>query len=182
MHPWPTVRGNSWAMRDSLARRNARTDDRPVALLPQDARQPVDRAGQYRHRHAYHGVLHPTGQPDELRDYRQGYERRAFIFEQVDHSPRHPGQLYEAIAYAVFFFIGWYLYRKHAEKVGTGFFRPLPHADIHLPLLHRIHQRHSGGIRIGHAAGYGTDFSIPFIIIGVACMIGGNWMKKVGAK
>jgi prolipoprotein diacylglyceryltransferase len=28
----------------------------------------------------------------------------------------------------------------------------------------------------------GQILSIPFIIIGVACMIGGNWMKKVGAK
>ena len=36
--------------------------------------------------------------------------------------PRHPGQLYEAIAYFVFFFIGWHLYRRHAERVGTGFF------------------------------------------------------------
>jgi len=29
----------------------------------------------------------------------------AFIFERVDKVPRHPGQLYEAIAYFVFFFI-----------------------------------------------------------------------------
>ena len=29
--------------------------------------------------------------------------------------PRHPGQLYEAIAYFLFFFVGWYFYRRHAE-------------------------------------------------------------------
>ena len=45
----------------------------------------------------------------------------AFIFERVDKVPRHPGQLYEAIAYALFFLIGWYFYRKRPEKVGTGF-------------------------------------------------------------
>ena len=44
----------------------------------------------------------------------------AFIFERVDKVPRHPGQLYEAIAYALFFLIGWYFYRKRPEKVGTG--------------------------------------------------------------
>ena len=33
----------------------------------------------------------------------------AFIFERVDKVPRHPGQLYEAIAYFVFFFVGlWF--------------------------------------------------------------------------
>ena len=34
--------------------------------------------------------------------------------------PRHPGQLYEAIAYAIFFVIGWYFYRKKPQRVGTG--------------------------------------------------------------
>ena len=33
----------------------------------------------------------------------------AFIFERVDMMPRHPGQLYEAIAYAILFAIMWYL-------------------------------------------------------------------------
>lgn len=46
----------------------------------------------------------------------------AFVFEQVDMQPRHPGQLYEAITYALLFFIGWYLYRRMPQKVGTGFF------------------------------------------------------------
>ena len=31
----------------------------------------------------------------------------AFIFERVDTLPRHPGQLYEAICYFIFFFIDW---------------------------------------------------------------------------
>jgi len=46
----------------------------------------------------------------------------AFIFERVDQAPRHPGQLYEAIAYAVFFVISIVLYRKRPDRVGTGFF------------------------------------------------------------
>ena len=46
----------------------------------------------------------------------------AFVFQQVDMQPRHPGQLYEAIAYALLFVIGLYFYRKSPQKVGTGFF------------------------------------------------------------
>lgn len=46
----------------------------------------------------------------------------AFIFERVDSVPRHPGQLYEAVAYAVLFFIGMAVYRRHRDRVGTGMF------------------------------------------------------------
>lgn len=37
----------------------------------------------------------------------------AFIFHRVDELPRHPGQLYEAIAYAILFLIMWAIYRKY---------------------------------------------------------------------
>lgn len=36
----------------------------------------------------------------------------AFIFERVDMLPRHPGQLYEAIAYAILIFIMLYIYKS----------------------------------------------------------------------
>ena len=46
----------------------------------------------------------------------------AFIFEKVDALPRHPGQLYEAIAYALLFLIMWGLHKKWPEKIGTGWY------------------------------------------------------------
>jgi prolipoprotein diacylglyceryltransferase len=46
----------------------------------------------------------------------------AFVFEHVDLLPRHPGQLYEAIAYALLFVIMWVIYRKRPQLVGTGFY------------------------------------------------------------
>lgn len=46
----------------------------------------------------------------------------AFIFERVDLLPRHPGQLYEAIAYAVLFVVMIMLYKRMAKYVGTGFY------------------------------------------------------------
>ena len=48
----------------------------------------------------------------------------AFVFEQVDMLPRHPAQLYEAIAYFIFFLGMIYLYKKsdHGQKLHRGFF------------------------------------------------------------
>ena len=40
----------------------------------------------------------------------------AFVFERVDFSPRHPAQLYEAIAYLSFFFLILYIYRKREKN------------------------------------------------------------------
>lgn len=46
----------------------------------------------------------------------------AFIFERVDLMPRHPGQLYEAIAYGILFFLMWWLHKKMPQKIGTGWY------------------------------------------------------------
>ena len=54
----------------------------------------------------------------------------AFIFERVDQLPRHPGQLYEALAYALLFAIMWFIYKNSQRPkgksqmppVGTGFY------------------------------------------------------------
>jgi len=107
----------------------------------------------------------------------------AFIFEQVDQYPRHPGQLYEAIAYAIFFFVGWYIYRKKPQKVGTGFFFGLClflifSARFFIEFTKDIQEPFEAGM----ALNMGQILSIPFVILGLACMIGGKWMKKIGAK
>ena len=107
----------------------------------------------------------------------------AFIFEKVDKVPRHPGQLYEAIAYAVFFFVGWYLYRHKPQKVGTGFFFGL---CLTLLFTFRFFIEYTKDIQVDFESGMflnmGQLLSIPFVIIGIACMTGGKWMKKIGAK
>ena len=108
---------------------------------------------------------------------------RAFIFEKIDKVPRHPGQLYEAIAYAVFFFVGWYLYRHKPQKVGTGFFFGL---CLTLIFTFRFFVEYTKDIQVDFESGMflnmGQLLSIPFVIIGIACMTGGKWMKKIGAK
>lgn len=107
----------------------------------------------------------------------------AFIFERVDQYPRHPGQLYEAISYACFFLIIYYLYRRHREKVGTGFFFGL---CLTLIFVARFLIEYTKDIQVDFESGMlldmGQILSIPFIIIGIATMVGGKWMKKLGAK
>jgi phosphatidylglycerol---prolipoprotein diacylglyceryl transferase len=44
----------------------------------------------------------------------------AFIFERVDLIPRHPAQLYEALAYLVIFSILWYLYVHQGGQLKKG--------------------------------------------------------------
>lgn len=45
----------------------------------------------------------------------------AFIFKRVDFVPRHPAQLYEAIAYLCFFLLMLYLYKKSVQTIKPGF-------------------------------------------------------------
>ena len=107
----------------------------------------------------------------------------AFIFERVDQAPRHPGQLYEAIAYFLFFFVGWYFYRHSKKKAGSGFYFGL---CLTLIFTFRFFIEFTKDIQEPFEANMPLDMgqllSIPFIILGLACMFGGKWMKKVGAK
>lgn len=103
----------------------------------------------------------------------------AFIFERVDSMPRHPGQLYEAIAYAVLLIIGWVIYRKQPQRVGTGFFFGLCLAYIFtarffIEYTKEIQEAFEAALPIN----MGQILSIPFIVIGIMCMRGGGWMKK----
>ena len=92
----------------------------------------------------------------------------AFIFERVDMQPRHPGQLYEAIAYAIFFFIGWYFYKKKPERVGTGFFFGL---CLTLIFTFRFFIEYTKDIQEDFEAGMllnmGQILSIPFVVFGI---------------
>ena len=104
----------------------------------------------------------------------------AFIFKHVDDSPRHPGQLYEAIAYFIFFFIGWWFYRHKPEKVGTGFFFGL---CLTMIFTARFFIEFTKEIQVDFEDSLMFDMgqllSIPFILIGVVCMIRGIRAKNV---
>lgn len=107
----------------------------------------------------------------------------AFIFERVDMIPRHPGQLYEAICYACFFFIGWFFYKKYPQKVGTGFFFGL---CLFLIFTSRIFieytKENQEAFENGMLFNMGQLLSVPFVILGIYCMMGGKWCKKLAEK
>lgn len=98
--------------------------------------------------------------------------------------PRHPAQLYEAIAYLIFFLIGWFLYRLCKNKMGTGFFTGLSLVLIFsfrfaIEFLKEV----QGGSDDGSTMlDLGQMLSIPFIIFGIACLIGGKWIEKLADK
>ncbi len=101
----------------------------------------------------------------------------AFVFARVDSLPRHPGQLYEAIAYAIFFVIGWLIYRRRPKLVGTGFFFGL---CLTLIFAARILIEYTKEVQVSFEQGLffnmGQLLSLPFLALGLWCMRRG--MKK----
>jgi prolipoprotein diacylglyceryl transferase len=99
----------------------------------------------------------------------------AFIFEKVDAVPRHPGQLYEAIAYAILFVIMWTLHKKMPEKIGTGWYFGFCLTYI---FTFRFFIEYTKEIQEAFEASLPIDMgqilSIPFIILGTYCMIRAN--------
>ena len=107
----------------------------------------------------------------------------AFVFQQIDMLPRHPGQLYEAIAYALLMFIGWSVYRRRPQRVGTGFFFGMCLTYIFtarflIEFTKEIQEPFEASLPIN----MGQILSLPFIAIGIACMAGGKWMRRLGME
>jgi prolipoprotein diacylglyceryl transferase len=95
----------------------------------------------------------------------------AFIFERVDMMPRHPGQLYEAIAYAILFGLMWWLHKKMPQKIGTGWFFGF---CLFYIFTFRFFIEYTKEIQEAFEASLPLDMgqilSIPFIVIGLVCM------------
>ena len=118
----------------------------------------------------------------------------AFIFQRVDMQPRHPGQLYEALCYAVFFFIGWAIYRRSLDikgvnkdkkplfdiRVGSGFYFGL---CIFLIFLSRIFIEFTKENQVDFESSMtfnmGQLLSVPFVLLGLYCMFGGKYCKNL---
>ena len=105
----------------------------------------------------------------------------AFWFVQNDGPQnvvlRHPGQLYEAIAYALLFLLMVVLYKKMPQRVGTGFYFGLCLAYIFtfrffIEYFKEVQEAFEQGLPFD----MGQILSVPFIIIGIYYMIKG-WKK-----
>ena len=98
----------------------------------------------------------------------------AFVFEQVDMLPRHPAQLYEAIAYFIFFLGMVYLYKKsdHGTKLHRGFFFGLCLTEIFtFRFFVEFLKENQVDFENTMTLNMGQWLSIPFVIIGIYFMI-----------
>jgi prolipoprotein diacylglyceryltransferase len=123
----------------------------------------------------------------------------AFIFERVDTLPRHPGQLYEALCYASFFVVEWIIYRASLKKnvsdkyntsqqgkplfdirVGSGFYFGL---CLFLIFFSRIFVELTKENQVDFESGMmfnmGQLLSVPFVLLGLYCMFGGKYCRKL---
>ena len=112
----------------------------------------------------------------------------AFVFERVDMLPRHPAQLYEAIAYFIFFLGMVYLYKRGQQKrekaslpYHRGFFFGLCLTEIFVfRFFIEFLKEDQVDFERTMALNMGQWLSIPFILIGVYFMF--FYGKKTAGK
>lgn len=94
---------------------------------------------------------------------------------------RHPGQLYEALAYLLIFIIGLIIYSRHRDKAGTGFYFGWCLSTV---FIFRFFVEYVKDVQESFEQGMlldmGQILSIPFIIIGLYCLFGGKLCKRWG--
>lgn len=111
-----------------------------------------------------------------------------FVFAHLNETqPRYPAQLYEAIAYFVFFVVGLVLYAKFKNRIGTGFFFGYCLSTIFIfrfavEFLKEVQEPWEIHMQQLIGLNQGQLLSIPFVALGIYCMIGGKWCKRFAEK
>lgn len=111
-----------------------------------------------------------------------------FVFAaNGDTLPRYPAQFYEAMMYLLLFFVGLWLYRRYRQRVGTGFFFGWCLTSIFTfrLLIEFIKEVQEGWeLAMVHTIGLnqGQMLSLPFIALGLYCLLGGKWCRRLGEK
>ena len=96
----------------------------------------------------------------------------AFVFQQVDLVPRHPSQLYEAIAYLIAFCVLWALYRREVGCQKEGYFFGLFLVLVFSArFLIEFTKEAQEGFEKALPINMGQILSLPFIVIGVYFLI-----------
>jgi prolipoprotein diacylglyceryl transferase len=107
-----------------------------------------------------------------------------FIFAALGEDfPRHPAQLYEAIAYFTIFIISIFIYKKHKDMVGSGFYFGFCLATI---FTFRFFVEFCKEVQVdfeeGMALDMGQILSIPFMLIGAYFIYRGIKLKIKAKK
>lgn len=91
----------------------------------------------------------------------------AFVFERVDTIPRHPAQLYEALAYFVFF-LGMLALYKYYKNPRQGFYFGLCLTEIFVfRFFIELLKEDQVDFEAGMTFNMGQLLSIPFVLIGL---------------
>ena len=90
----------------------------------------------------------------------------------INEQPCHPTQIYEALSYLLLFFLLWYLYRKHLQKLNRGtlfgiFLILLFTARFLIEYVKETQVEFEQGM----ALNMGQLLSIPFIIAGIVLLL-----------
>ncbi|WP_158728432.1 MULTISPECIES: prolipoprotein diacylglyceryl transferase [unclassified Flavobacterium] len=102
----------------------------------------------------------------------------AFIFSRIDSVPRHPSQLYEAIAYLLIFGIIFAIYKTKNITLGNGFLFGLAITLIFtMRILIEFVKINQVEFEEGMLLNMGQLLSLPFIAIGIYFM-GKNVTRK----
>jgi phosphatidylglycerol---prolipoprotein diacylglyceryl transferase len=103
----------------------------------------------------------------------------AFVFQQIDSIPRHPGQLYEAIAYfSIFLFLNAFTGKIQRQSGYLfGLFLVLACSARFLLEFFKIDQV---GFESTMVLNMGQWLSLPFIIVGLYLMISTNRINEKG--
>jgi prolipoprotein diacylglyceryl transferase len=104
----------------------------------------------------------------------------AFVFERVDMVPRHPAQLYEAIAYFILFIAMLLIYKRYDERLHRGFYFGLCLTSIFtfrffIEFIKEVQEE----FEVGMTFDMGQWLSIPLIIIGIAALSSGIYLDKL---
>lgn len=111
-----------------------------------------------------------------------------FVFVQNGEDfARYPGQLFEAAFYLLLFPIGLWLYRRYKVKVGTGFFFGWVLTCIFtfrffIEFLKDVQEPWELDMVSAIGLNQGQMLSIPFVLVGAYCWIGGKYCRRLGEK
>lgn len=107
-----------------------------------------------------------------------------FIFlNNGENFARHPAQLYESIFYILLFFVFLLVYHFQKKRIGTGWFFGLCLTVIFtFRFFIEFLKADQVAAEAGHLINIGQLLSIPLVLLGIYCMCGGKWCRRLAEK
>lgn len=98
--------------------------------------------------------------------------RWGVVFESIDGLPRHPAQLYEAIAYALIFVVLLAIYRRSGKRTPEGLlFGVLMALVFTARIFVEFFKTPQAAYEAGQLFSVGQYLSLPFVMLGVVMMM-----------